>query len=198
MQAASSFTPSLVSIPLEDLNLLQARYKPMGLAARAGAVLRDAAPALETAERILAKLEEHKQVGKAIEKLRADHSLIHRMRSCEARNVLLDDKSDFIQASRNKIASWRKTMQRVADGEGVLVNGGGKEYIPSSDPIAMAIFGISHLGHYLSIAQLIIADISKSDNSLADEWKAAVAEMRRCATVISDYEFAAALTGQVH
>ena len=184
-------------IPLEDLGKLQTRYQAMKLAARAAAVLSDAEPAMQVAERILQKLAEEKQTARAISRLASDSPLIARMRSCEARGVLMDTKTDFIQSTINKMAAWRKTMQRVSQGEGVATNSAGKEFIPSSDPIAMAVFSISHLGSYLSIAQLIISEIAKADKGNL-EWSNAVAEMRRCATVITDYDFAVGLTAQVH
>ena len=195
--AASHFSNPAGMIPLEDLGLLQTRYQNLSISARAGAVLKDAEPALVAAERILHKLSEHKATSKAIGKLASDSPLIARMRSCEARGVLMDNKADFIHTTHNKIASWRKTMLRVSQGEGVAVSSSGKEYIPSSDPVALAVYGISHLGQYLSITQLIISEISKLEKEVL-EWSSAGAEMRRCATVITDYEFAAGLTSQVH
>ncbi len=185
-------------IPLEDLGKLQSRYQSMKLAERAKTVLQDAQPALVAAEKIIELLREHAHTPRIINRLRSDSPLISKMRSCEARNVLLDGKVDFLESAANKIASWRKTMQRVATGEGVREIAG-KEAIPSNDPLAMAVFGISHLGHYLSIVQLIITDLAHAEKAKAPtgEWSLRVAEMRRCATVISDYEFAAGLTAAV-
>ncbi|NBX03531.1 MAG: hypothetical protein EBR02_05655 [Alphaproteobacteria bacterium] len=202
MQTATPFFANPAGmIPLEDLGALQTRYQPMKLAERAKTVLVDAQPALLAAERILTKLKDHSHTIRVISRLRADGSLINKMRACEARNVLLDSKVDFMDTTMNKIAAWRKTMQRVAKGEGIHTNANGKEYIPSSDPMAIAVFGISNLGHYLSIAQLIIADVAhadKVDKLPTSEWTACVAEMRRCATVIGDYEFATGFTAVVN
>lgn len=184
-------------IPLEDLGKLNARYQALDFISRARQVLHDAEPALRVAEQILRTLAAHEKTPSIIAHLRSDGSLISRMRNCEARGVLMDGNNDFINATLHKIASWRKTMQRIAAGEGVEKSASGIEYIASSNPVAMAVFSISHLSHYLSITQLIIADLSRIDKS-SPNWNHAIAEMRRCATVIADYEHASGFSTQVH
>jgi hypothetical protein len=184
-------------IPLEDLGKLNARYQALDFVARARQVLHDAEPALRVAEHILDMLAAHEKTPSIIAHLRSDGSLIARMRSYEARGVLMDGNNNFIDAALHKIAAWRKTMQRIAAGEGVEKSASGIEYIASSNPVAMAVFSISHLSHYLSITQLIIAEVARAEKGSL-QWSHAIAEMRRCATVIADYEHASGFSIQVH
>lgn len=188
----------LISLPLEDFGLLQARYSSLSLAKRAQTVLEDAKPALDAAESILHILESHPSASQAFERLRNNHALVGKMRVSEARHALVDGSNDFIQLTRQKLASWRKTMQRVALGEGIAINASAKEYIIGSEPIAIAIAAISSMSNYLAIVQLAIAEIGKMDANHPSQWPSSLAEMRRCATVLSDYEHASSFTTQVH
>jgi|GEM_PF-2137749 len=188
----------VVSIPLEDFGVLQSRYQNVKLAERARMVIADAEPALKAAERILDLISQNAHAAKAFQSLRANHALVGKMRVSEARHSLGDSTVDFVQITRHKLAVWRKTMERVANGEGIAVNSAGKEYIPGSEPVALAIASIVGISNYLSIVQLAIGEVAKLDNSDINYWQTSLAEMRRCATVLSDYEQAACLVGQVH
>lgn len=188
----------LISIPLEDFGVLQARYNSLPLSKRAQTVLDDARPALEAAEHILHILETYPQTAQAFERLRNNHALVGKMRATEARQALCDSSHDFVQLTRHKLSAWRRTMQRVAEGEGIAVNASSKEYIIGSEPIAIAIAAISSMSHYLAIVQLAIGELVKMDNTHPSQWPSSLAEMRRCATVLSDYEHASSLNTQVH
>lgn len=187
----------LIAIPLEDFGLLQARYATMSLATRAQTVLVDAEPALQAAERILVSIADHAQINAVFDHLRNNHALVGKMRASEARQALADTSNDFIQVTRHKLASWRKTMERISLGEGIARNAASKEYIIGNEPIALAVAGISSLSSYLAIVQLAIGELAKRDTTNTG-WAMNLAEIRRCATVLSDYEHASNLTTQVH
>lgn len=183
---------------LADFGELQSRYQAMRLTDRAGAVLEDAAPALKAAEQLLSALAVHPKMRHIFETLRHDQALIGKMRPSEARNMLLDSSCDFIGTTRKKLAAWRKTMERIGAGEGVLSDGGSQEYISSHVPLALAISSISTAGGYLAIVQIALAELSRIDSKNALQHNSTLARIRRCATLLSDCENAAGFTAVVH
>jgi len=192
---SSSVLPSPKSpmLPLADFGALQTRYQALRLASRAEAMLKDADPALQAAEQLLDVLSAHPECKKLFVSLRANSLLIGKMRPSEAKNMLTDTSCDFIEGTRHKLAAWRKTMERLGQGEAIMSEGG-KEFIPGHAPLALAILGNACVSNYLSIIQLVLAELAKID----EEYKSTVAEIRRCATVISDCEVASGLDRMVH
>lgn len=191
MQSAQP--PKLISMPLEDFGQLQARYQGLPLANRAGTVLKDAAPALQAAEHILQSLSSHPDVKQLFASVRKNSMLIGKMRPSEAKNMLMDSSCDFIEGTLHKLAAWKKTMERISSGESISKENG-KEFIPNTAPLALAIIGSTSIGNYLSVVQLALMELSKKDTSHATT----VAEMRRCSTVLSDYENACGIDKIVH
>jgi len=187
----------LLAAPLEDFGHLQERYQSLGLARRAATVLLDAEPALQTADRLLTSLAAHSKITPAFDRVRKNHVLTGKMRASEAKNLLVDDNDDFIEATRRKLAAWRKTMERLAQGEDI-VSGQDKEYIPSTAPLALAIAGIASISSYLSIVQLALAELVKIDARNAKRYTSSMAEIRRCATLLSDCEHASGIHTLVH
>lgn len=191
-----SGTASVMSIKIEDFGVMQSRYEAMKLAERALAVIKDAEPALAAAERILGTIADHDKIKQAFDKLRKNALLTGKMRASEARNMLLDAGDDFIAGTRRKLAAWKKTMERIGQGEGVS-NNGGKDFIPRDVPIALAVAGSSGLASYLSIVQLSVAELAKIDEKNATSYPATIAEIRRCATILSDCENASGIAASV-
>jgi len=193
-----SFSPasSLLALPLEDLDRREARYQPLSLSGRAKAALADAEPALQAAERLLQTLTEQDSIGQAFDRVRKNPVFTGKMRPSEAKNLLLDG-DDFIEGACRKLATWRKTMQRLADGEGI-VTVQNKEHIASDAPLALAIAGNVNVGGHLSIVQLALAELIKINASNAAGYRLMVAEIRRCATVLGDCEYAASIHTLVH
>lgn len=173
---------------------MQARYEALKLPARALVVLKDALPALDTAEAILAGLAAQAKIKQAFDKLRKNSLLTGKMRASEARNLLMDPADDFIAAARRKLAAWRKTMERIGEGEGVS-NTGGKDFIPHDAPVAMAVAGSAGIAGYLSIIQLAAAELTKMEGKTT--LPSSVAELRRCATILSDCESASGIPAAV-
>lgn len=193
MSPAPSPLDSSFMRPLEDFGVLQSRYQALGLAGRAQAVLADAAPALKAAEHALSALAEHPQGKKLFSVLRGDSLLIGKMRASEAKNMLMDSACDFVEGTRHKLAAWRKTIERLSNGEAIMSEGG-KEFIPGHAPLALALIGNACVSNYLSIIQLAFAELAKTDSS----YKITVAEIRRCSTVLSDCEVASGIDKLVH
>lgn len=183
-------------MPLEDFGSLEQRYQSLKLAERAATVLFDAEPALQTAERLLAILADHGKIKLAFNKLRNNHMLTSKMRASEAKNQLMDTE-DFVENTRRKLAAWRKTMERLARGEGI-VSVQNKEHIASDAPLALAIAGIASIGSYLSMVQLAVAELTKLDHRNNKRHMSAIAEIRRCATVLADCENASRIHTLVH
>ncbi len=182
--------------PLEPFGELEKRYLSLPLASRGASVLKDADPALQAAERILQFLADHPRIKQTFAQIRQNHLLTGKMRASEAKNLLMEGE-DFIEVTRHKLAAWRKTMQRLADGEGI-VNIQNKEYIAGDAPLALAIAGSAGIGNYLSIIQLVLAELIKNDAGNAAHYQSAVAEIRRCATVLGDCEYASCLHTIIH
>jgi len=183
-------------VRLEDFGALQLRYQSLQLAKRATMVLEDAEPALNAAEDILKTLAANTHIKQAFLNIRRNQLLTDRMRPSEARTMLMDANSDFINGARHKLAAWRKTMERVSAGEDIRVEQG-REYIPGDAPLAMAIAGNSLVSSYLSIIQLVLAELKKIDVANIANYTSVTAEMRRCATVLSDCEIASAIASVV-
>lgn len=190
-------SPGFDSMKLEDYGLLQERYRALGIAHRAGAMLADAKPALTLAENIIAAMGSPSSTRPLFEKLRKNTVLTGKMRSSDAKTSLLDGSVDFLDLTRKKLASWRKTIERLSMGEAIVMEGG-REYISSRDPLCAALMGASSLSGYLSVIQLAIAEQGKADPENASYYNSLVTKMRRCATLISDCENAAGITGMVH
>ena len=104
--------------------------------------------------------------------------------------MLLDAGDDFIAGARRKLAAWHKTMERISQGESIAGDKG-SEYIPGSSPLGMAIIGSAGICHFLSVAQLALAELGRMGGADAARTPLAIAEMRRSATILSGCENAA-------
>lgn len=198
MQHITQSSPlSTTSIPLEDFGQLQARYQSLPLTGRASAVLKDAAPALQTAEDILKSLADSHNIKLIFAKIRKNASLTGKMRPSDARDLLMDNGSDFIDGTRRKLAAWQKTLERISNGEDI-VSENDREYIPIDAPVALAIAGTSQVSNYLSIIQLALMELSKSDAKNSDKYRDMMSGIRRCATVLSDCENASDISKAIH
>ncbi len=195
---AAPVIPSLNAIKLEDFGELTQRYQALSLPRRAQAVLMDAEVALKTADRILSRLSAHPSIGEAFSRIRANAQLVGKMRPSEARNILTDSSTDFIDVARHKLAVWRKTMERIAQGEGILFDHQRREYISSQVPLAMAITSASTASTYLSVIQLVFQELEKMHSAEAHAHQVDAAKIRRCATFLSDCENAACFREVVH
>jgi len=189
--------PIKLALPLEDFGQMQARYQSLGLAERAATVLKDAGPALAAAEEKLKALATNHALLQVFSKLRKNSVLADRMRPSDAKNLLMDASSDYIDGARHKLAAWRKTMERVSQGESIKKDKSG-EFIPNDAPIALAIHGTRSIGNYLSITQLALMEMAKTDLPNANSLKSLAAEIRRFSTVISDCEVASGIATSVH
>jgi hypothetical protein len=181
---------------IEDFGELQLRYQPLAPGARATAVLADAHVALQVAERVLTKLSERSDCKQFFDKIRKNSMLIGKLRPSDARVALMDSSCDFIKETLRKLGAWRKTLERLAAGEGIAKDKGNKEYIRSDDPISLSVAGSTGISNYISIVQLVLMDVSKAEKN-APEYATMTAEIRRCATVLSDYENAASFMSLV-
>jgi hypothetical protein len=185
------------AIPLMDYEKLRQRYQSLGPAGRAAAVLEDAAPALGIAEDILQKLQASNAIKQTFANVRRNSMIAGKMRPSDARDLMLDSNSDFIAATLHKLAAWRKTLERLSLGEGVVMEAG-RETIAGTSPMAMALGGNSCVSHYLSIVQLALTELLKTDRKNAVTLRTQLSEIRRCATVLSDCENASAFAGLTH
>lgn len=185
--SASASPPGLSRLKIEDFGELQARYQALSLSERASHVLADACPALQMAERIFSELSTHASCKELLDKLRKNSMLVAKLRPSEARVTLMDDSCDFMKETLRKLAIWRKTMERLASGEAIGYNGS-KEFIRAEEPLALTIAGTFGISNYLSIGQLVLMELSKMEGNKKKEYASMTAEIRRCATVLSDYE----------
>ncbi len=190
-------TLGLAHMKIEDFGELQARYQALTISKRAQMVLADATPALEAAARILTALAEMKECKQAFDKLRRNSMLMGKLRPSDARVALMDSSCDFIGETARKLASWRKALERLAQGEAVGKENN-KEFIRINEPLAIVIAGTFGVSNYISIVQLALMEISKLDSQNAAKYSAMTAEIRRCATVLSDYENASAFQSIIH
>jgi hypothetical protein len=197
MQPRMSTSTDIAMLPLADFGELQQRYQSMALPRRARAVLADAEPALRIADQVLAGLHSTPKIHGTLETIRKNTVLTSKMRPSEARNMLMDGNADFIDTARRKLQAWRKTMERLAGGEGVI-NEAGLEYVPGHAPVALALACISTTVQYLSIIQLALDNLAKSDARNAAKHLSNLAKIRRSATLISDCENASGISAQVH
>jgi hypothetical protein len=197
MQSNSPSQPVSLVLPLGDFGQLQARYQSLGLAERAATVLKDAEPALQAAEEKLKKLSSDHAIRQVFAKLRKNSVLADRMRPSEAKNLLMDSSSDYIECTMHKLAAWKKTMERVSNGESIAKDKNG-EFIPGDAPLALAIAGTRSIGNYLSITQLALMEQAKGDPQKTSHLKSLAAEVRRLATVLSDCEVASGISTSVH
>lgn len=188
---------SVIAVPLRNFGELQARYEPLGLAARAGAILDDAKPALEAADRILKALKQHDAIAAAFTELRSNHALHGRLRASEAKSLLLDGREDFLEVTAARIAAWEKSMERLSRGE-AIAESRDKEYIPGDAPLAMAIAGSANLSQYLGIVQLAVGELIKIDAKHTGMHLSTSAELRRCSTVLADCEDASGIRTVIH
>lgn len=198
MNTANFANTPLNAMKLEDFGQLQSRYQSLPLTHRAQAVLADADTALRTADRILGNLAANKKIGEVFERIRNNSVTTSKMRPSEAKNMLLDSNNDFLDIARHKLAVWRKTMERIAQGEGILFDPKNKEYISSHVPLAMAISSASTVCMYLSTIQLVYTELAKIDPSQAHKYSLDAAKVRRCSTFLSDCEIAASFKEVVH
>ncbi len=182
---------------LEDFGALQARYQPLPLTQRAQAVLHDAKPALDTCAQLLSELAAQPTIEQIFDSVRNNPLLVGKMRPSEAKAALLDGNNDFIAVVTNKLASWQKTMERLGAGEGILMENK-REYIQGDAPVAMALLSVSALDSYLAVIQIALGELAKIDPDSASQHQSAIAKIRRCATLLSDYDSAAALRAVIH
>lgn len=194
---AAKMSQGLLNLKIEDFGELQARYQAMRLSDRAKAVLSDAEPALKTAERIFSELGANDACKQVFEKLRKNSALIAKLRPSDARVALMDGSCDFLKETQRRLATWRKTMERLAGGE-AITSSGNREYIRAEEPLAIAIVSALGISSYISIVQLVLMELSKSDEAAKLKFASMTAEIRRCATVLSDYENASSFEKVVH
>lgn len=187
----------LVMLPLENFETLQRRYQSMRLGNRAIAVLEDAKPALQMADALLASLSKNPKIWVALDAVRKNTPLIEKMRNSEAKQSLQDRNIDFIITAQHKLASWRKTIERIAAGEGIVALPS-EDYIPAHVPLALAISNLNVIGGYLSIIQLVLAELMRIDEKNAETYNVNIAKIRRCATYLSDCELASSIATLVH
>ena len=183
----------LMSVPLPDYGQLQKRYQALKLAERAQTVLIDAKPALKTAEEILRTLAATHNMKQLFVKIRKNTVLSDKMRPSDAKNLLSDPGNDFIEGTLHKLAAWQKTMSRVAAGEDIFCKND-KEFISFNSPLSLAIAGTSGLSNYLSIIQVALMELIKTDNKNAERYRTTIAEVRRCGTILSDCENASGIS----
>lgn len=188
---------NIAAVPLKGFGELQARYQPLKLAARAGAILDDAEPALDAAQRILIALMEHPSIDRAFQALTGNHILHGRLRASEAKSLLLDGKEDFLEITQARLSAWEKSMERLRHGE-AIASDQSKEYIPGDAPLALAIAGSGNLSQYLGIVQLAVGELMKIDSKQTGKHLSTSAELRRCATVLSDCEDASGIRTVIH
>jgi hypothetical protein len=182
---------------LEDFGALQSRYQPLTLSKRALAVLSDAEPVLHTCEQLLGELAEHPDIKKVFDAVRKNPQLTGKMRVSEAKNILMDADNDFIALTLHKLSAWQKTMQRLGAGEGISMENN-KEYIPGDVPVALALLSVNGVGAYLGVIQMALAELAKIDTKNAMHHQSNIAKIRRCSTLISDYDSASCLRGVIH
>lgn len=193
--AAAHAASSLLSLP--DFGKLQDKYQSLSIAARAHAVLGDSAAVIEVALGILGDLSTHPKMPQALVAIRSNAALIGKMRHCEAKSMLLDESTDFIDATVRKLLSWQKTMERISHGEGIAIERSG-EYISERMPVAGALISAGGTDNYLAVIQLLLTELARIDSRHAAAHRSNLAKIRRCATLISDYDNAASLRGLVH
>lgn len=194
----SPTTPSVLAVlALEDFGKLQDKYRSLGLAARAHAVLDDSSVVMQVAFQILNDLTQHPKTKQAFMAIRADMMLMGKMRPSEAKTVLMDDGADFIGATTHKLLAWQKTMARISQGEGI-VKEKGEEFIPNRVAVAAALASVGAIDGYLGVIQLVLTELSRLDEKNADTHKSYLAKIRRCATLISDYDNASLIRSAVH
>lgn len=181
-----------VPLGLMDFGKMQERYQALSVSRRAAAAIEDAKPALQAAESILESLAGNPKAALAFEHIRKNAVIIGKMRASEAKTVLLDNGGDFVTATVHKLASWRKTLERLEQGEGVVKDKTG-EYVPVHMPVAAAMATMNTAGGYLAVIHLALNDLVKTDSKHADQYRADAAKIRRCATLISDCETAAGI-----
>lgn len=184
---------ALASVKLADFDTLQARYLPLALPERARAMLEDAIPALTLAVEILNKLHTHKLAEQSIANLRKSLPLMGRIRPSEAKNHLQDSGSDFIRTTLHKLAAWQKNLERISAGEGIIEQNG-RAIMEADSPVALAYLSNQGIGNYLSIIQLVLGELSRLDGKNASQYAKTTAQLRRCATVLSDCEIASGVT----
>lgn len=184
-------------LPLVDFGQLQQRYNSMKLAKRAETVLADAEPALKMATDILTKLQANAKTANVLETIQKNPAIVGKMRPSEAKNMLLDEHKNFIETTCHKLAVWRKTMERVAAGEGVVADKE-REYISSHLPVAVAVSSIGAISAYLAIVQLTLAELAKTDGKNAAKYQSDLAKIRRCATFLSDCDLASSISVMVN
>lgn len=196
-QSHVSRSSNSAMLPLQPFDVLQGRYQPLALQERAEAMLSDATPALMAAAEVLRSLSQSPKIRTIITKFRKNSPLIEKMRPSEARNMLMDPHMDFLDVAQRKLEAWRKTMMRLANGEGII-KANQMEYIPQQLPIALAYGCICNTTHYLSIIQLLLQELEKRDPKHAESYQFSIARIRRCSTVLSDCHSASEITKHIH
>lgn len=183
-------------LPLQDFGKLLERYQPMTVNQRARAVLEDVKAAHDAAESILVELAKHAKMKVALEHLRKNVVVMGKIRASEAKNALMEEGGDFLATTRNKLAAWIKTMDRIAQGEGISKDKG-DEFIARSEPVAIALFSLSATGGYLSLIQLALAELAKIEPERTSQHQSTAVHLRRAATIMGDCEAASALAACV-
>lgn len=199
LQGSLSIQASTISdMKIEDFGELQSRYQALSIAERAKTVLEDAQPALKTARRVIDTLKQDKNMKSIFDKMRKNSMLIAKIRPSDARTALMDKSCDFLSETSHKLAAWEKTMERLSQGEAISSNQGGKEYIRADEPLALLVSGAGSISHYTSIIQIALMDLSRKSKAGSTDFSAMTAEIRRCSTVLSDYENASLFHTLVH
>jgi hypothetical protein len=160
---------------------MQMRYQLMPLASRASAVISDAEAAFAIVKRILIELSTDPKRIKAVASLRNNSIIVSRIRPSEAKTVFMDESVDFIQTSLQKLEGWKQILQNIAQGktQATVIKDNFSQHV--------ALTGASG---YLAIIKLIIPEFVKRDKTNEDGYNSALAELRRCTTILSDCECA--------
>ena len=167
-------------IALSDYGELQTCYAGMSPVERAQAVYDHAEPSVRLALGLLDVIAGLPDCHTAITQLRANDEIMRRLRHNEARATLLDAKVDYLAVCAQKLLAWHQAIRRVAIGEAVNTDN------------ALGIILQAHQGvsAYLSLVPLILGEMSHIDAQHASQYAKATAQLRRCATMISDCETA--------
>jgi hypothetical protein len=62
----------------------------------------------------------------------------------------------------------------------------------------LALFSVNALESYLAVIQLALMELAKIDEKGASHHQSNIAKIRRCATLISDYDHASSLRTVIH
>ena len=187
MQKQTKTTSYPPAMKIENFEAMQARYQMLPLAGRALAVITDAKPALTIAQRILTDLSKQPKLKQALANLRNNSILIARIRASEAKSSLMDESVDFIHTAEQKLDIWNKTLNTIA-------NGNTKATLEKNNSNEKHIVNASG---YLSLIKLVVIELASLDKNNQPAYDTMLSEIRRCTTILSDFECASELNNVV-